>query len=61
VACIEALHRAAQIQDVPPEYVSEGNEGQKLIAGVDEAVRQVWATGKLFAELDVPFALQEAH
>jgi predicted dehydrogenase len=57
VACIEALHRAAGIRDIAPEYVSVSQEGQKLIAGVEEAVKQVWATGKLFSELHVPFAL----
>jgi hypothetical protein len=56
VACIEALHRVAQIRDVPPEHVSEGDEGLRMIDGVQVAVEQVWATGKLFSELDVPFA-----
>ena len=39
VACIEALHRVAAIQDVPGEYVSEGEDGQRIIAGVEEAVQ----------------------
>jgi predicted dehydrogenase len=61
VACIEALHRVAEIRDVPAQYVSEGAEGQRIIAGVDEAVQQVLATGWLFSELKVPFTLQEAE
>ena len=56
-ACIEALHRVAVIRDVPSKYVSEGKDGQKIIAGVEEAVKQVLATGQLFSELNVPFAL----
>ena len=60
VACIEALHRVATIHDVPAQYVSEGEDGQKVIAGIEEAVQAALATGKLFRELRVPFALQEA-
>jgi predicted dehydrogenase len=57
VACIEALHRVAAIQDVPGEYVSEDQDGQKVIAGVEDAVKEVLATGQLFTELEVPFTL----
>jgi predicted dehydrogenase len=57
VACIEALHRAVQIRDVPAEYVIEGAEGQRIVAGVEKATKRVLATGKLFTELNVPFAL----
>jgi predicted dehydrogenase len=61
VACIDALHRAARIRDIDPEYVSEGPEGLKIIAGVEQAVKQSWATGRLFSELNVPFASLEAQ
>jgi len=57
VACIEALHRVAEIRNVPGEYVTEGAEGQRIITGVEEATKQVLATGKLFTELKVPFSL----
>jgi hypothetical protein len=57
VACIEELHRVASIRDVPDEYVTEGAEGQRIITGVEKAAKQVLATGKLFTELYVPFAL----
>ena len=42
--------------DVPAEYVSEIEEGQRVIAGIEEAARRSWATGALFSELGVPFA-----
>ena len=58
VACIEALHRAADIQDVPPQYVSEGEDGLRIIAGVQEAAQEVLSTGRLFNELNVPFATE---
>jgi predicted dehydrogenase len=57
VACIEKLHRVAGIRDVPSEFVTEGADGLRMIAGVEEAAKQVLATGQLFAELQVPFAL----
>jgi predicted dehydrogenase len=60
VECIDALHRRANIRDVPSEYVSEGEEGQRIIAGVEEAAKQVLATGKLFSELGIRFASREA-
>ena len=56
VACIEALHRAASIVDVPAQYVSEIEEGQRVISGIDEAARKAWESGRLFSELGVPFA-----
>lgn len=57
VACIEALHRAAAIQDVPDEYVSQEEDGLRVIAGVQEAAQEVLATGRTFTELKIPFAL----
>jgi predicted dehydrogenase len=56
VACIEALHHAASIVDVPAQYVSEIEEGQRVISGIDEAARRAWEGGQLFSELGVPFA-----
>ena len=41
----------------PGEYVTEGAEGQRVVAEVEEAAKQVLATGKLFTELNAPFAL----
>ena len=55
VDCIEALHRVARIVPVTPDLLSEVDGGQRLIAGVEAAVRQTFATGKLFSELEVPF------
>ena len=54
-ACIEALHRVAQTVDVPAEYVSVGEGGQRVISGLSGAARRAWETGKLFSELGVPF------
>ena len=51
--CMEELHRAAEIRDVPGEYVTEGDEGLDHY-GVEEAVKQGLTTGKLFTELNVP-------
>jgi predicted dehydrogenase len=56
VACIEALHRAASIVDVPAARVSVGEGGQRVIDGIDEAAHRAWASGKLFSELGVRFA-----
>jgi hypothetical protein len=55
VVCIEALHRIAPIVPVAPDLVSEVDGGQRVIAGVEAAVRQTFTTGKLFSELEVPF------
>ena len=55
-ACIEAIHRAAPIVDVPAAHVSVGEGGQRVISGIDDAARQAWESGKLFSELGVPFA-----
>ena len=41
-ACIEAVHRVAPIVDVPAEYVSVGEGGQRVIAGIEGAARQAW-------------------
>lgn len=59
-ACIDALHRAAQIRDVPAAYVTTSEDGQRLVSGVEEAIRVVSRTGQLFSELRTPFA-QEAQ
>jgi predicted dehydrogenase len=55
VACTTEIHKAAEIVSVTPELVSMGDNGQRVIAGVEEAVRQVFATGLLFSDLDAPF------
>jgi hypothetical protein len=47
------LHRAAQIQTVPSALVSVTGDGQRVIAGVEDAIQRVFATGKLFSELDI--------
>jgi hypothetical protein len=56
VACIDALHRAAPIQNVPRAYVTESEGGQRMIAGVEDAVRTVFHRGQLFSEQEAPFA-----
>jgi hypothetical protein len=56
VACIQAVHRVASIQTVPARFVSESQEGQRTIAGIEKAVRQVFESGRLFSELGIPFA-----
>jgi predicted dehydrogenase len=60
VECIEALHRAAEIRPVPAAYVSEGEDGMRIVVGIEGAAKQVLATGQLFSELGVPFACEEA-
>ncbi len=55
-ACIDAVHRAAQTRDVLATYVSVSDDGQRLVSGVEDAVRAVWSTGQLFSELRTPFA-----
>jgi predicted dehydrogenase len=59
VACIEAVHRAAEIETIPAHLISEGDGGQRAIVGIDKAVRQVYESGKLFSELNVPFIKQK--
>jgi predicted dehydrogenase len=56
VACIAALHRAASIQDLKPTHVTENDQGQRMIAGVEDAVHTFFHTGELFAEQNAPFA-----
>lgn len=56
VACIEALHRAAPIVDIAARHIAKRADGQLVVAGVVEAVRQGFETGKLFSELGAPFA-----
>jgi predicted dehydrogenase len=55
-ACIDAVHRAGRIRDVPAAYVTETEDGQRIVSGVEEAVRAVSSTGQLFSELGIPFA-----
>jgi predicted dehydrogenase len=54
-ACIEAMHQAASIQTVADQFVSELEGEQRVIAGIHNAIQQVFETGKLFSELDAPF------
>jgi predicted dehydrogenase len=54
-ACIEAMHKAASIQTVADHFVSEIQDGQRVIAGIHETIQQVFETGKLFCELGAPF------
>ena len=56
VACIDQVHRAAQIAGVPVDLVSEIEGGQRVINGVEEAIQQGFETGRLFSELGAPFA-----
>jgi predicted dehydrogenase len=56
VACIDAVHRAATIQDLPSAYVTESDKGQRMIAGVEDAIHAFFRTGQLFAEQQAPFA-----
>jgi len=55
VACIEAMHQVAPIVTIPPSFVSQTTEGQRVIVGVAEAVQQVFADGQLFSEIGAPF------
>lgn len=57
VACTVALHQAAEIVTVSPQYVSELEGGQRVIAGVSDAVEQALAAGQLFSEAGAAFAL----
>jgi len=56
VACIQAIHRAARIAAVSRPLVSEHADGQRVIAGIEQAVRQVFTTGQLFSEIGVSFS-----
>ena len=56
IVCIEALHQATSIRTVSDQFVSEIEDGQRVIADIHSAVRRVFETGKLFSELDVTFA-----
>jgi hypothetical protein len=58
-ACIEAVHAAAPIVPIDAQLVSKVEKGQRVIAGVDDAVQQVFETGKLFSELRAPFTVEE--
>lgn len=49
VALIEALHRQTPIVDVPARFVSEIAGGQRVIAGVSEAIKRGMETGQLFS------------
>jgi predicted dehydrogenase len=57
-ACIEAVHAHAPIVTIDARFVSEVEQGQRVVAGVNDAVRQTFKTGKLFSELDAPFTLE---
>jgi predicted dehydrogenase len=61
VHCIEAVHRAAPIQTIPAQHVSTLENGQRVIAGIGEAVQQVFETGKLFFALSAPFTQTGHH
>jgi predicted dehydrogenase len=54
VACIEAIHRSTSIATVRDEFVSQGQDGQRAIAGIEQATRQAFESARLFSELDVP-------
>lgn len=56
VACTDAVHRAAQIADVPTGLVSEIEGGQRVIQDIDQVIQQGFETGQLFSELGAPFA-----
>lgn len=56
VATIEAMHRVARVVSVAPDFVSVGGAGKREIVGVEDAVRQAFASGRLFSELDAAFA-----
>ena len=59
LACVHAVHRAASIVSVPPQWVTELESGQRVIAGIGEAVAGCFDSGRLFSELDAPFARRE--
>lgn len=56
VECIEKVHRAAPIHTVPDRFVSVRVQEQRVIDGVERAVRQAFDTGALFSEQRAPFA-----
>jgi predicted dehydrogenase len=56
VACTEAIHRAATIIPIGRGHISQGQEGQLEIAGIEQAVQQAYATGLMFSEIGAPFS-----
>jgi len=56
VACTRSIHAATSIRSVPDYLVSEVEGGQRVIHGVENAIRQAFDHGSLFSELGVPFA-----
>lgn len=61
IACIEAMHRGSRIVPVPPGFVHEAERGQRVIAGIDQAIEQAFTTGQLFSELRAPFMPAEGR
>ena len=56
VACIEAIHRVAQIETVPASLISVGEGGKRAIAGIEESTRRAFASRQMFSELGCEFA-----
>lgn len=56
VACIRTLHDTASIQTVPARFVTQIEGGQRVLDHVLGAVQGTFETGRLFSELDIPFA-----
>jgi predicted dehydrogenase len=54
-ACIEAMHQVTSIQTFADRFVSQIEDGQRVVAGIHDAIQQVLETGRLFSELDALF------
>lgn len=58
-ACIALLHQTTPIRTVAGRFVSTAADGQRLIAGVEQAVETFYHTGRPFSE-SAPFAREDA-
>jgi predicted dehydrogenase len=54
VVCIQELHRVAPIATVAADRVRVEADGQRIIHGIEPAIRRAFETGQLFSELDSP-------
>jgi hypothetical protein len=55
VACVRQVHECTQIQTARAALVQETESGQRVIAGVNHAIEQVFATGRMFSEIGITF------
>jgi predicted dehydrogenase len=55
VDCVQAVHRAAIIQQVPEQFISTGVDGQRVIAGIRDAIDCTFKTGEMFTKQGARF------